>query len=149
MPKKKTEEPTEAKKGRPQNKNLKPENLTNLTCEERVRIAKKAGKASAKKRAERKTMKETLELISKMPMHDGELLDLDKVKNVDDLLKANKTLGEQIAVRLAVMAQNGNLKAMELYRDQIGEKPVQTVDVRMDAKVDLDRADIDELLSKL
>ncbi len=76
----------------------------NLTPEQRRANASKAGKASAKKRAERKTLREELLL----------------------LLKENK-MQEKISLALLQKAQNGDTKAFEIIRDTIGEKPVEQV----------------------
>jgi len=136
---------------RPQNKNLTP--ITTLSSEEAKRRGSAGGKASVKKRRERKTLKETLELIGDLPMHEGKLLDLSKAKNIDQLINANKTVKDQIAVRLAVMAQNGNLRAIELIRDQIGERPA--TEVKLSGTVltrkaeDLTDDELEELIGKL
>lgn len=71
-----------------------------LTPEQRRKNASKAGKASAKKRAERKTLKE-------------ELL----------LLLSEDSTQSKISVALIKQAQSGNTKAYEIIRDTIGEKP--------------------------
>ena len=78
----------------------------NLTPEQRRKNASKAGKASAKKRAERKTLKEELLL----------------------LLSENDTQNK-ISVALIKQAQTGNTKAYEIIRDTIGEKPKDNVNV--------------------
>lgn len=71
------------------------------TPEERKELARKAGKASGKKRAERKTLKE-------------ELL----------LLLTNGNTQEKISVALIEKALQGDIKAFEVIRDTVGEKPV-------------------------
>lgn len=76
----------------------------NLTPRQRRENASKAGKASAKKRAERKTLKE-------------ELL----------LLLATGNTQNKISTALIEQAQNGNTKAYEIIRDTIGEKPKENL----------------------
>ncbi len=75
-----------------------------LTPKERREKASKAGKASAKKRAERKSLKEELLL----------LLSTGNTQN-------------KISTALIEQAQKGNTKAYEIIRDTIGEKPIEQV----------------------
>ena len=85
------------------------ENLVSLadrTTEEQREIARKGGKASAKARAARKTLKE-------------ELL----------LLLSQGNTQEKISLSLIQEAVNGNTKAFEVIRDTIGEKPKDDIDV--------------------
>ena len=87
------------------------ENLVSLadrTTEEQREIARKGGKASAKSRAARKTLKE-------------ELL----------LLLAQGDTQARISLSLIQEAMDGNTKAFEVIRDTIGEKPKENVDVNV------------------
>ena len=77
-----------------------------LTPNQRRENARKAGKASAKKRAERKTLKE-------------ELL----------LLLATDNYNEKISIAMIKEAEKGNTKAFEVIRDSIGEKLKDKVEV--------------------
>lgn len=77
-----------------------------LTPSQRRERASKAGKASAKKRAERKTLREELLL----------------------LLEQGKTQ-EKISLALLKKAENGDTKAYEIIRDTIGEKPKENINV--------------------
>lgn len=77
-----------------------------LTPSQRRTNASKAGKASAQKRAERKSLKE-------------ELL----------LLLSEKNTQNKISVALIKQAQSGNTKAYEIIRDTIGEKPKDNVNI--------------------
>lgn len=77
-----------------------------LTPKQRRENASKAGKASAKKRAERKTLREELLL----------LLSTGNAQN-------------KISTALIEQAQRGNTKAYEIIRDTIGEKPKENINV--------------------
>ena len=91
--------------------NLRPQNTR--TKSEQREIARKGGKASAAKRAERKTFREGLLLLLNEPMKDkeGKLTD--------------KTPQDAIIAALVKRAANGDTRAFEMIRDTIGEKPVQ------------------------
>lgn len=77
-----------------------------LTREEAQRIGSIGGKNSAKKKAERKTLREELLLL----LSEGDI--------------QNK-----ISLALLKQAQKGNVKAYETVRDTIGEKPKESINV--------------------
>jgi len=86
------------------------ENLVSLadrTTEERREIARKAGIASGKARAARKTLKE--ELLALLEQGDTQ---------------------ERISLALLQKAMNGDTKAFEVMRDTIGEKPKDEIDLK-------------------
>lgn len=91
-------------KGNPQN--LTPN--TKRTPKERSELAKKAGKASAKKRREQKTLKE-------------ELL----------LLLAEGDTQKKMSLAIIQKALNGDTKAFEVIRDSIGQKPTDKQEVKV------------------
>ena len=93
-----------------------PENLmtpqelnARLTPGERKANAKKAGKASAKKRAERKQFRELLELALSQPNIDN--------PDVDNWTVATAALLQK--------AMGGDVRAWEVMRDTLGQKPVE------------------------
>lgn len=93
-----------------------PEGRPWRTSEEAREAGKKGGKRSAQVRKERKTLRQELELLL----------------NEDIFDKNGKAMNTQTAVTTALLKQalNGNVKAFEVLRDTIGEKPVEKVDVQ-------------------
>lgn len=79
---------------------------TKVAREQRVANARKAGKVSARVKKERKTFKEELLML---------LEEKDTQKN--------------ISVALIVKALEGDIKAFEVLRDTIGEKPTDKIDM--------------------
>lgn len=77
-----------------------------LTPKQRRENASKAGKASARKRAERKTLKQELLML----LSDG-------------------NTQNKISVALIEQAQKGNTKAFEIIRDTIDEKPKDNIKI--------------------
>ena len=78
--------------------------------------ASKAGKASAAKRAERKTFREGLLLLLNEPvLKDGK--------------PSDKTTQDVVIAALVKRAISGDTRAFEMIRDTIGEKPAQDVNV--------------------
>lgn len=75
-------------------------------------MTSKGGKASGRARARKKTMRETLQALLQLPCEiDGEI--------------GNGYLSTCVA--LFKEAQGGNVKAFEVIRDTIGEKPINGV----------------------
>lgn len=93
--------------------NLRPQN-TRTKSEQRA-IARKGGKASAAKRAARKTFREGLLLLLAEELKDkgGQ--------------PTGKTTQDAVIAGLVKRAISGDVRAAEFIRDTIGEKPVQDV----------------------
>ena len=88
---------------------------TKVAREQRVANARKAGKVSARVKKERKTFKE-------------ELL----------MLLEEKDTQKKISVALVLKALDGDIKAFEVLRDTIGEKPTDKLEA--DYKVSYEEA---------
>lgn len=92
-----------------QNKNLKP--LNTRTKSEQREIAKKGGKKSGEVRRAKKAMREILDYLLEKEVTNGKG---DKI-----------TTKEAIAIALLKKAAQGDVKAFEVLRDTIGEKPIE------------------------
>lgn len=97
-------------RGNPQN--LKPN--SERTAEEVRELTRKAGKASGKARRDKKNLRLALEAL------------LEK-KTQDPDTGAKMTGAELITLKLYEQAVQGNVKAFEVLRDSIGQKPVEKV----------------------
>lgn len=85
--------------------NLKKGKATQFSSgEEAAKNGKKGGEASAKARAERKTLKEELLLL----LSEGDTQ-------------------KKVSTALIKKAKSGNVKAFEVLRDTIGEKPMEKI----------------------
>lgn len=91
------------------------QNLRTLSPKEAREQGRKGGKASAAKRAERKTFREGLLLLLNEPLKD-------KAGQTTD-----KTTQDAIIAGLVKRAISGDTRAFEMIRDTIGEKPVEQV----------------------
>jgi hypothetical protein len=87
--------------------NLKPN--TERTPKERSELARKAGKASGKARRQRKEFRELLELALSQPNVDN--------PDVDNWTVATAALLQK--------AMSGDVRAWEVMRDTLGQKPVE------------------------
>lgn len=132
--------------------NLKPF-TSDQSHEEAVKNGRKGGKASGKARRERRRFEETLRIMLTLPSKQGKVTDAAKLKTLskDELEAANLTVQDKIVVRLINEAMKGNTKAYEAIRDQMGEKPTdrQEVTVSGSVAVDLDTADINQILAEV
>lgn len=93
------------------------ENLRVPTSAEARENGRKGGKASAAKRAERKTFREGLLLLLREPLKD-------KAGQATD-----KTTQDAIIAGLVKRAISGDTRAFEMIRDTIGEKPIEQINV--------------------
>lgn len=106
-------------------KNLK--SIADRTESERREIARKGGKASGKKRRERKEFKEALKTA------------------LEIVYKDNKTIQDIGIEALLEKFMQGDLKAFELVRNTIGEAPTDKKEVKMaDTDWFIDFGDIPE-----
>ena len=98
-----------------------------------VEISRRGGIASGAARREKKTLKKCLQLLLEQEMqHNGE----------------KKSGSEIMAYTIFEQAINKNLKAWELIRDTVGEKPVETVQ-GVQTVVDLSKFSTEEIKKML
>lgn len=91
-----------------------------LTKEERVKSAKKAAKASAKVRGEKKGLNKTIRQFARM-INDAKATD-DAIEELKKLgLDENATNGAVIAASVFMAAFNGDMKAVDKWERYIGE----------------------------
>lgn len=131
------------KKDDPRLKNLMPIQEVNArkTREERIESARKAGKASAQKRRDTRTLKEImLELLaSEAPEED--------IKKYG--LPAGASNSMVMSAAAARKAREGDLKALEIVRDTAGQMPTKEVALSAEVYTDADKALIDKVAKRL
>ena len=114
------------------------------TPQERRENARKAGKASGKARRQRKQLKDLFLSMLSTPIPQDELKGKITSMGLDNEEKNYNTL---IGMTALTEALKGNLKAIELIRDTIGEKPkdsIQLTDERENSKLDKILEQLDE-----
>lgn len=104
-------------------KNLIPSN--ERTPSERREIARKAGIASGKARRAKRDFKKVFNTILELDVKDKKLLKHIEQMGVNTEID-NKTL---LAVTTFKKALKGDMRAFELIRDTIGEKPKEKLEV--------------------
>lgn len=95
------------------------------TASEQREIAQKGGKASGEARRRRKSLKESLELMLE-----------------------NEETQDSVAAALIDRARRGDVRAFEVIRDTIGEKPVEKVETKQTV-VDLSTFTTEEIKAML
>jgi hypothetical protein len=105
-------------------KNLMPIEEVNSrrTREQHSADSRKAGKASGVARREKKALKETLEMLLRMPVEDGSLDDIDKIKSFGALNGKNVSVQEAVVMSAIQKALNGDIKAFKAIAEIMNDK---------------------------
>lgn len=111
------------------------DNLKVPTSEEAREFGRRGGIASAKKRRERKAMKETLEELLSMPLKKGASADISKVRNIAAMKGKNITMQEAIMLSMLQKAAKGDVRAAEFVRDTAGQRPTDKMDMNVELPV--------------
>ena len=111
------------------------DNLKVPTSEEAREFGRRGGIASAKKRRERKAMKETLEELLSMPLKKGASADISKVRNIAAMKGKNITIHEAIMLSKLQKAAKGDVRAAEFVRDTAGQRPTDKMDMNVELPV--------------
>lgn len=101
-----------------------------MTPEQRAEIGRKGGEKSQENRRKRKEMKETLDILLNMPMKKGKVYTAEDIKSFADLKGKNITIDQALMVCLIQKALRGDLNAISMVRDTVGEKPTEKVEVK-------------------
>lgn len=136
------------------------ENLIPYTSEqsheEAVKNGRKGGIESGKSRRRKKLLKETVEMLLNLPVHEGEL---DEITCLDEVNGKNITVQEMLVLKQIARASKGDLKAFnavvslvsesigakESGKDEEKEKSNLLESIVNSTKEDLDVNDISEL----
>ena len=104
-----------------------------MTPEQRREYGRKGGLKKGENYKRRKELRETLDVLLDMPLRTGRTTSVEKVQAFANLKGKNITVDQAMMVCLIQKALKGDLSAIAMVRDTIGEKPVEKVN--MDAKV--------------
>ena len=101
-----------------------------MTPEQRAENGRKGGLAKGEATRRRKEMRETLEILLEMPLKKGKVYTAEDIKSFADLNGKNITIDQAMMVRLIQKALKGDLNAIAMVRDTIGEKPTEKMEVK-------------------
>ena len=115
-----------------------------MTPEQRAENGRKGGLAKREATRKRKEMRETLDILLNMPMKKGKIYTAEDIKCFADLKGKNITIDQAMMVCLIQKALKGDINAIAMVRDTIGEKPVEKVEATV-TKNPFDELTADEL----
>ena len=127
------------------NYNVKPPcTFSKMTPEQRAENGRKGALKAIETKRKRKAMKETLEILLDMPMKRGKVYTAEEIKSFADLKGKNITIDQAMMICLVQKALKGDLSAIAMVRDTIGEKPAEKVEATV-TKNPFDELTADEL----
>lgn len=115
-----------------------PENITNLTREQLSANGRKGAAVANAKRKQKMAMAEELRMILSLPVKRSvsnaanKMLQTTKAKALEDFNKKNTTVQTQILLKLNQMAMAGNLRALQMIIELLGEANPKKVSVAFD-----------------
>ena len=115
-----------------------------MTPEQRAECGRKGGLAKREATRKRKEMRETLDILLNMPMKKGKVYTAEDIKCFADLKGKNITIDQAMMVCLVQKALKGDLSAIGMVRDTVGEKPAEKVEATV-TKNPFDELTADEL----
>lgn len=125
--------------------NLKP--LNELCKEDATQIRSAGGKARAKKIKQRKAFKESLEML--LQMKAPEIAVAQIKKQLPKLKEKDLNCQNALLIGMMLAAIKGNIKAAEMIRDTIGEKPKeQVINTNTNINIENDQI-VNEVIDKL
>lgn len=99
------------------------------TKEQLREYGKKGGKKTKAEFKTAKPMKDTLEVLLNMALDAGKVCSIEQIQVFGKLQGKNIKVKDAVCVRLVQRALRGDLRAIELMRDSIGEKPVDNLNI--------------------
>lgn len=106
------------------NENLKNGVATQFKSgEQAANMGRKGGKASAKKKREKKAMQDITKELLNMAAKSEELTDIEDIQSFAEIRGKNITVQEAITIAIIQKALKGDYKAAEYLRTTAGETP--------------------------
>lgn len=115
-----------------------------MSPERRAECGRKGGLAKREGTRRRKEMRETLEILLEMPLKKGKVYTAEEIKSFADLNGKNITIDQAMMVKLIQKALKGDINAIAMVRDTVGEKPAEKVEATV-TKNPFDELTADEL----
>jgi len=104
---------------------------------ERAKEISRMGNEKQKQlRAERKRMKDDLDILLKVSLKRGDVITSDDILSLDEADKANIPVQTAINIAMIKRALMGDVQAAQYLRDTVGEKPSDKVEVDQNLTVE-------------
>ena len=101
-----------------------------MTPEQRAEYGRKGAEKANKTKRKRKEMRETLDILLNMPLKKGKVYSAEEIKSFADLKGKNITIDQAMMVCLVQKALKGDLNAITMVRDTVGEKPTDKMEIK-------------------
>lgn len=101
-----------------------------MTPEQRSEYGRKGAEKANETRRKRKEMRETLDILLNMPLKKGKVYSAEEIKSFADLNGKNITIDQALMVKLIQKALKGDLNAITMVRDTVGEKPTDKMEIK-------------------
>lgn len=101
-----------------------------MTPEQRSEYGKIGAQKSMETKRKRKEMRETLDILLKMPMKKGKQYSAEDIKSFADLKGKNITIDQALMIALVQKGLKGDLNAIAMVRDTVGEKPTDKMEIK-------------------
>ena len=101
-----------------------------MTPEQRAECGRKGAQKSMETKRKRKEMRETLDILLKMPMKRGKQYSAEDIKCFADLKGKNITIDQALMIALVQKGLKGDLNAIAMVRDTVGEKPTDKMEIK-------------------
>lgn len=100
-----------------------------MSPERRRECGRKGGLKTKAEYKTKRSMAETLKVLLNMPLEKGKTYDVEHIRSFAHIKGKNITIGDALAVKTIQRALMGDLKAIEMVRDTIGEKPMDNLNI--------------------
>lgn len=101
-----------------------------MTPEQRAEYGRKGAEKANETKRKRKEMRETLDILLNMPLKKGKVYSADEIKSFADLKGKNITIDQAMMITLVQKALKGDLNAITMVRDTVGEKPTDKMEIK-------------------
>ena len=101
-----------------------------MTPEQRAECGRKGAEKANETRRKRKEMRETLDILLNMPLKKGKVYSAEEIKSFADLKGKNITIDQAMMITLVQKALKGDLNAITMVRDTVGEKPTEKMEIK-------------------
>ena len=101
-----------------------------MTPEQRAEYGRKGAEKANETKRKRKEMRETLDILLNMPLKKGKVYSAEEIKSFADLKGKNITIDQAMMVCLVQKALKGDLNAIGMVRDTVGEKPTDKMEIK-------------------
>ena len=101
-----------------------------MTPEQRAEYGRKGAEKANETKRKRKEMRETLDILLNMPLKKGKVYSAEEIKSFADLKGKNITIDQAMMITLVQKALKGDLNAITMVRDTVGEKPTEKMEIK-------------------